>query len=97
MAILRKDNVILQEDDKGKIKELKLQGFKEIDKNGKFIEEENDDNLKAAYEKEIEALKEEVIKIAEERDELKKENSTLKGKVTKLEKKVEELEKAPTA
>ena len=30
MAILRKENVILEEDDKGKIEELKLLGYEEI-------------------------------------------------------------------
>lgn len=75
MISLKKDNVILKESDKSRIKELKAQGFKELDEHGNIIEEQSKKTVPLAdYEK-----------LKEENKELKRENTALKRQVTKLE------------
>lgn len=72
MATLRKENVTLQEDDNGKIKELKLQGFKEIDKEGNFIEKEEPNEELEALKKENKSLKSKITKLEKKIEELEK-------------------------
>ena len=74
MTELKKDNVILKESDKSRIKELKAQGFKELDEHGNVIEEQSEKTVPFTdYEK-----------LQREFEELKKENTSLKGQITKL-------------
>jgi len=74
MISLKKDNVILKESDKSRVKELKAQGYKELDEHGNIIEEQSEKTVPLAdYEKEQKEI-----------EELKKKNASLKGQVTKL-------------
>ena len=75
MIILKKDNVILKESDKSRVKELKAQGYKELDEKGNIIVEQSEKTVPLA---DYNALKDEF-------ETLKKENATLKSQVTKLE------------
>lgn len=72
MVTLRKDNVTLVETDGGKIKELKLYGYKEIDERGQFIEEENDNKEFEDLKKENKSLKAKVTKLEKKVEELEK-------------------------
>lgn len=83
MAVLRKDNVTLKENDQSKIKELKAIGYEEIGKDGKVIADKKDKTVSA---KEYDDL-------TLEHEELKKENTALKGQVTKLENAAKEKDK----
>ncbi|WP_077623836.1 hypothetical protein [Sediminibacillus massiliensis] len=53
MPYFRRDNVILQEDDKGKIKELKAMGYQEADKNGKIVEEQQEKTVAESTHKKV--------------------------------------------
>jgi len=74
MNTLKKDNVILKETDKSKIKELKSQGYKELDQDGNVIDEQSKKTVPLADYKELQ----------KDLEEFKQENTALKGQVTKL-------------
>ncbi|MCC2250075.1 DUF5320 domain-containing protein [Virgibacillus sp. AGTR] len=74
--ILRKENVVLKEEDNGKIKELKAMGYQETDEHGKVKGKESKTVADATHKKtlnENKALKEEIKTLKEENAALKKE------------------------
>lgn len=72
MRSFKRENVIIKESNDSKIKELKAQGFKEIGKDGKVIDDPK------------EVSKTEFNKIKKELESLKKENEALKQELESL-------------
>lgn len=74
MKTLRKENVTLRESDEGKIKELLIQGYKFVGKDGKIIEDEKDKTVPLA----------EFNKVKKENEKLKKDNAALTKQLEEL-------------